>query len=261
MTEQPVLVSTDDQGVGTLTLNRPHRNNAYDDKMMVALLAGVETLVGEEDVRVIVLRGNGDYFQAGADLKWMDALSHYSEEDNLKMSRLTTDAIRHLNSCPKPTVALVHGGCFGGGVGILAACDIVIASEEAKFSITETRWGLVAGPILPQLCDSMGLRALRRYALSAERFSSSVALRHGLVHELCETGKLDDAAAPVIKSLLSCSPSAISETKNFVLQTAAHLVDDTDAEEISKAHAARRQSADGREGLASFNEKRSANWS
>ena len=260
MSEQPVLIDIDIRGIATVTLNRPHRNNAYNDAMIQGLLDGVGALADDDKVRIIVLRGNGNYFQAGADLKWMNDLTRQSNDANLAMSTITTDAVRHLNGCPKPTIALVHGGCFGGGLGIMAACDVAIASEEAVFSITESRWGLVAGPILPQLCDAMGVRALRRYALTSERFSAEVALQSGLLHEICATGDLDKTAAPIIDALLQCSPSAIAETKDFILQTAAHLIDDDGAMEISAGHAARRRSDHGIEGLASFNEKRNAAW-
>ena len=247
-------------GIVTVTLNRPHRNNAYNDAMIQGLLDAVGALSQDETVRVIVLRGNGNYFQAGADLKWMNDLSKQALDVNLAMSTITTDAVRYLNTCPKPTIALVHGGCFGGGLGMMAACDIAIASIESQFSITEVRWGLVAGPILPQLCDAMGLRPLRRYALTAERFTAATAKECGLIHEICETGGLDEAAAPIIDALLKCSPSAIVETKDFVLRTAAHGVDDHAAASISLGHAMRRRTEDGVEGLASFNERREATW-
>jgi methylglutaconyl-CoA hydratase len=260
MSEQPVLMDVDAKGVATLTLNRPHRNNAYNDAMIQGLLDGVGQAAADDKVRVIVLRGNGNYFQAGADLKWMNDLSKQALDANLAMSTITTDAVRHLNDCPKPTIALVHGGCFGGGLGMMSACDIVVASEEAQFSITEVRWGLVAGPILPQLCDAMGLRALRRYALTAERFGTREAATFGFLHEVCETGKLDETAAPIIDALLKCSPSAIAETKAFILRTAAHGVDDDAAPAIALAHAMRRRTAEGIEGLASFNERREASW-
>jgi len=260
MSEQAVLMDVDARGVATLTLNRPHRNNAYNDEMIQGLLDGVGQFVSDERVRVIVLRGNGKYFQAGADLEFLDGLSRQSPEANLAMSQMTTDAARHLNSCAKPTMALVHGGCFGGGLGIMAACDIVIASEEAVFAITEARWGLVAGPVLPQLCDAMGMRALRRYALTAERFSTRTAKELGLVHEVCETGALEQAAAPVIDALLKCGPTAIADTKAFLLECAGHLVDDDHAPAIAEAHSLRRQTAEATEGLNSFKEKREAAW-
>jgi methylglutaconyl-CoA hydratase len=260
MSEQPVLTDVDARGVATVTLNRPHRNNAYNDAMIQGLLDAIGALSADDAVRIIVLRGNGNYFQAGADLKWMNDLSKQALDANLAMSTITTDAVRHLNTCAKPTIALVHGGCFGGGIGIMAACDIAIASEESQFSITEVRWGLVAGPIIPQLCDAMGLRALRRYALTAERFTAEKAKECGLVHEICQTGGLDAAATPIIDALLQCSPSAIAETKDFILRTAAHGVNDHDASAIALGHALRRRTEDGIEGLASFNERRAASW-
>ncbi|MEP3246169.1 MAG: enoyl-CoA hydratase-related protein [Sneathiella sp.] len=260
MDDRPVLVDIDPYGVATVRLNRPHRNNAYNGDMMEALLEGVKSLSADDSVRIIVLRGNGKYFQAGADLKWMNSLATQSVEKNFAMSQTTTDAVRLLNACPKPTIALVHGGCFGGGLGMMAACDIVIASREAVFSITEVRWGLVAGPIIPQLVDAMGLPALRRYALTGETFSAAKAVDYGLVHELCETGALDEAADGIIDALLKNSPSAISQTKEIMLRVGGHLVDDFEAPEFAKVHAERRRTEDAIEGLSSFNQRREASW-
>ena len=175
MTDPVVLCDIDHRGIATVTINRPDVNNAYNGEMIDALLDGTATLGADPNVRVIVLRGNGRHFQAGADLKWINDVSARTEEENIAVSQRTTDAVRFLNNCAKPTVALVHGGCFGGGTGIIAACDIVIASDDAMFSIAEVRWGLHAGPILPALAAAMGTRNLRRYALSGERFDAATA--------------------------------------------------------------------------------------
>ena len=151
MSEPVVLCDIDARGVATVSINRPNVNNAYNGEVIDALLNGAKTLATDPKVRVIVLRGKGRHFQAGADLKWINEISARSDADNLVVSKNTTDAVRFLDLCPKPTIALVHGACIGGGTGIAAACDIVIASEDAFFSIAEVRWGLHAGPILPQL--------------------------------------------------------------------------------------------------------------
>jgi len=258
--ETPVLSTTDARGVATVTLNRPRVNNAYDGDMIEGLLDAVGRLGTDPDVRVIVIRGNGRLFQAGADLNWLARVAEAGEEENLEVSRKTTDAVRFLDTCPKPTMALVHGGCFGGGIGILAACDVVIASEEALFSISEVRWGLIPGPIVPQLAAKIGVGRLRRYALTGERFGAAEAKRIGLVSETCETGGLDRAAAPIIESLLKNGPQAIEETKWTIADTAGKTVDDRLAETLARAHAAKRQTDEAAEGLASFRERREAEW-
>jgi methylglutaconyl-CoA hydratase len=260
MSEAVVLSSVDARGVGTVTLNRPKVNNAYNGDVVQGLMDAVGAFAEDDSVRVIVLRGNGPHFQAGADLKWLNEEAAKSPEANDNVSRRTTSAILGLDSCPKPTIALVHGGCFGGGVGVVAACDIAIASQEAIFAITEVRWGVVATPIFPQLIAAMGPRNVRRYALSAERFNAEQAKALGLVHETCPTGGLDGAAAPIIDSILKNGPDAVSWTKNQIMELGGFLVDDAVAEKIALLHSAKRQTEEAEEGLRSFAEKREAKW-
>ena len=170
--EPVILTSVDKRGVGTLTINRPEVNNAYNRDVILQAIEGVTKLAMDPAVRVIVVRGNGKHFQAGADLKWIRSNIDLSPEENFLISVDTTNAIRGLNEVPKPTIALVHGGCFGGGTGIAAACDVVIASEDAYFAITEAKWGLMASPIYPVLLGRMGARHVRRYAITCERFGA-----------------------------------------------------------------------------------------
>lgn len=255
-----VLTEIDGRGVATVTLNRPEVNNAYDGELILALIDAFGRLGADAKVRVVVIKGNGRHFQAGADLKWIQSVSTLPPEENLQISRNTTNAIRWLNEFPKPTIALVHGGCFGGGVGLVASCDIVLASEDAIFSITESRWGLMAAPIIPQLNARMGLANVRRYALTCERFDARRAVELGLVGEVCATGNLDETAAPIIDALLMSGPQAIAETKACALETAGQIVDDALAERLAKQHAAKRMTAEGAEGLASFVEKRKPKW-
>ena len=174
----PVLWSIDARGVATVTLNRPEVNNAYNGAMIDGVLAALDALGAEKGLRAVVLKGNGKHFQAGADLKWINEVRVYSPEENLRVSRATADAVQRLNIAPVPTVALVHGGCFGGGTGIVAACDVVLAADNAMFSIAEVRWGLTAAIIIPQLADAIGVRQLRRYALTGERFGAEEAVPH-----------------------------------------------------------------------------------
>ncbi len=260
MPTQKVLSAVDRRGVATVTINRPEVNNAYDGDVILGLIDAFGRLAGDPAVRVILLRGNGKHFQAGADLKWVKANAALSPEANLEISMHTTNAIRGLNELPKPVIALVHGGCFGGGTGMIAACDVVIASEDAFFAITETRWGLMAAPIIPQLNARMGLKNVRRYALSSERFDARRAVELGLVDEVCPTGGLDAAAAPLIDALLMCGPDAIAETKRCALELAGQVVDDKLADRLARQHAAKRMTPEAAEGLTSFAEKRKPSW-
>ena len=260
MSDPVVLCDIDARGVATVTINRPEVNNAYNGEMINALLEGAKSLGADPKVRMIVLRGNGRHFQAGADLSWINGVATQSEADNVSVSSRTTDAVRFLDMCPKPTIALVHGGCFGGGTGIIAACDIVIASTDAFFSIAEVRWGLHAGPILPALAAVMGTRNLRRYALTGERFNADTARTLGLVHEVCPEGGLDAAAAPVIDSILKNGPEAIADTKRIIFETSSLEIDDEMALGLARDHARKRRTDEAAEGLASFQEKREALW-
>ncbi len=185
MSESPVLHTIDARGVATVTLNRPDVNNAYNGALIDGLLAAMDALEKETRLRVVVLKGNGRHFQAGADLKWIRGVARETMPANDAASRATARAVDRLNRLPVPTVALVQGGCFGGGTGVIAACDIVIAAEDALFSITEVRWGLTAAIIIPQLVDAISARQVRRYALTGERFGAAEARRIGLCTTSC----------------------------------------------------------------------------
>ena len=260
MEEQPVLIDTDARGVLRVTLNRPAVNNAYDSAMIDALIAASASARANSDIRVVVLTGRGRHFQAGADLGWLDAVRPQGAAANLDASERTAKAVWDLNTLPVPTLALIQGGCFGGGTGIAAACDVVVASEDAIFSISETRWGLMAGIILPQLCQAIGLRQVRRYALTGERFGAAEARRLGLVHEVCPTGGLDEAGHKVIEAVLMNAPQATTATKLRSLASARAFIDDGELRDLIDEHARARQQPEAAEGLASFREKRKPKW-
>jgi methylglutaconyl-CoA hydratase len=259
MSEQAVLYGVDARGVATVTLNRPEVNNAYDEALIRGLHEAMDALAAQK-VRVVVLRGAGRHFQAGADLKWIRSVASQSEEANVHASRMTAAAVDRLNRLPVPTVALVQGGCFGGGTGIVAACDVVIAAEDALFSIAETRWGLMAGIILPQLADAIGARQVRRYALTGERFGAHEARRIGLVHEVVPAAELAAAGEKAVAQLLQNAPEANAQTKAVALEFAWGAVEGGVLERLIAQHAAKRRSREAAEGLASFSEKRPARW-
>jgi len=260
MAEPIILCETDSRGVATITFNRPEVNNAYNAEFIQRVLETAGELSVDDSVRLVLLRGNGRHFQAGADLKWLKQVSKMTPEENLEISQRTTDAVRGLNEFPKPTMALVHGGCFGGGTGIIAACDIVIASEDAIFSITEARWGVMAGPIFPQLNACMGQHNVRRYSLTCERFGAQQAYEMGLVNAVCPVGELDMTAAPLIEAILSGGPAALRETKRLITDIAGIAVSDDRAKELAVQHALKRQTDEADEGLRSFIEKRNPSW-
>jgi methylglutaconyl-CoA hydratase len=255
-----VLWEVDARGVATVTLNRPEVNNAYDDALIQGLHDAMDALGKQAAVRVVVLRGAGKHFQAGADLKWIARVASQSAGENERASRATAMAVHRLNTLPLPTVALVQGGCFGGGTGIVAACDIVVAAEDAMFSIAETRWGLIAGIILPQLADAIGARQVRRYALSGERFGAQEARRIGLVHDVVPLAELQGAGEKVVAQLLQNAPQANEQTKAVALQFAWGGLEQPALERLIVQHADKRRSAEAVEGLASFAEKRAARW-
>jgi methylglutaconyl-CoA hydratase len=256
----PVLWEMDGRGVATVTLNRPEVNNAYNGDLIAGLLAAMDALAGGAGLRAVVLKGNGRHFQAGADLKWVNAVRAAPAEENVRVSRSTADAVQRLNRAPVPTVALVQGGCFGGGTGIVAACDVVVAADNAVFSIAEVRWGLTAAIIIPQLNDAMGMRQVRRYALTGERFGAEEARRIGLVHEVVPLAELAAAGERIVGHVLENGPAALAETKAHVLaSTFADLAEPAFAALVA-AHAAKRRSAEAAEGLASFAQKRAARW-
>jgi methylglutaconyl-CoA hydratase len=257
----PVLWEVDGRGVATVTLNRPEVNNAYNGDLIQGILNALDALAAAPALRAVVLKGNGRHFQAGADLKWIDTVRHVSPDENVRVSRATAEAVQRLNQAPVPSVALVQGGCFGGGTGIVAACDVVVAADNAIFSIAEVRWGLTAAIIIPQLNDAIGVRQLRRYALTGERFGADEARRIGLVHEVVPLAELEAAGGRIVGHLLENGPDALKQTKAHVLASTFADLDEPAFAALVDAHAAKRRSQEAAEGLASFAEKRAARWS
>jgi methylglutaconyl-CoA hydratase len=262
MPADPVLWNLDERGVATVTLNRPEVNNAYDGGLIQGVLAAMDDLGQKPSLRVVVLRGNGKHFQAGADLKWINGVRPKSTAENETVSRATFEAVQRLNRLPVPTVALVQGGCFGGGTGVISACDVVVAADNAIFSITEVRWGLTAAIIIPQLCDAIGVRQVRRYALTGERFGADEARRIGLVHDVVPLAELEQAGARIVEQLLANGPEALAETKALAMESSfgGMAIDDAAYARLVRMHSAKRQTDEAAEGLASFAEKRPANW-
>jgi methylglutaconyl-CoA hydratase len=259
-TTDAVLLEVDERKVASVILNRPAVNNAYDGEFIQSMLAVIDALDKVAGLRAIVVKSRGKHFQAGADLNWLSAVRMSSPKENIRASRATAEAVQRLNLAPVPTVALVQGACFGGGTGILAACDMVIAADNAIFSIAEVRWGLTAAIIVPQLNDAISVRQVRRYALPGERFGAEEARRIGLVHQVVPLAELEAAGARVVEQLMQNGPEAISQTKALAIESAWSSLDEAKLNRLIEMHARKRQSAEAGEGLLSFVEKRAARW-
>ncbi len=260
MSEPVIQTDIDHRGVATLRLNRPEVNNAYNGEVIAALQERAEALGNDAAVRVIILRGNGRHFQAGADLKWIEENRGKTLEENLKVSQATRKAFFGLLNCPKPIIAQVHGGCFGGGTGIAASCDIIMAEETAVFAVTEARWGLIPTMIMPQLVSRLGAARMRRYSLTCERFDAKRAFEMGFVDEVCAEGKLDETAAPTIDALLHVAPATLAQLKSDAIGFAGLNFTEEEFAELEQGHAKLRYTDEAEEGVKSFLEKRKPSW-
>jgi len=253
------ILTTFDAGVLRLTLNRPEKSNAFDDEVIADLTQAFLGAAEDEAVRVVVLAAAGKYFSAGGDLNWMKRMAGFSHEENLADAKALARLMQAIDTCPKPVVARVQGSAFAGAVGLLACCDIVVSVPAAQFAITEVRLGLIPAVISPYVVRAVGVRQARRWSLTAERFSAVQAKEMGLVHELAEAEQLDDRVQAQIDALLLASPAALAEAKSLLAFVDQPLSEAVIAETAARI-ARQRASADGREGVASFLEKRQPAW-
>jgi methylglutaconyl-CoA hydratase len=249
-----------DENVATITLNRPEVRNAFNEASIAELSLAFDELGRNDLVRAIVLAASGTAFCAGADLNWMKKMADYSYAENNEDAALLADMLRTIYLCPKPVVARVQGDCYAGGMGLVAACDIAVAATEANFCLSEVKLGLIPATISPYVIKAMGENAARRYCLSAERFGAPEALRIGFVHELAPASALDSAVAAIVKALVSNSPNAVREAKLLVREIAGQPVNDALLADTAARIANIRASDEGREGVASFLEKRKPSW-
>lgn len=254
---------TIEAGVARLTLNRPEVHNAFDDSLIAELnahLTQLHTLAEAGDVRVMVLGSEGKSFSAGADLKWMKRMVDYDLEDNLADSRKLSALMHRLDTLPCPTVCRVQGAAFGGAVGLAACCDVVIASDKAKFCLSEVKIGLSPAVISPYVQRTLGERQMRRYALTAEIMSATTAFTLGLAHQVVEHDALDNAVESMLETLLAASPQAQRATKALLASVSQSSDSDTTREQTCQVIAKLRVSKEGQEGLASFFDKRPPRW-
>ena len=260
MVDRSLSVDIDDRGRATVTLERPELHNAFDDALVAALTAKLEALGRDDRVRVVLLAARGKSFSAGADLGWMRRMASYSREENLRDAQALARLMRSLDELPKPTVALVQGAAYGGGVGLVACCDVALASSRATFCLSEVKLGLIPAVISPYVVAAIGSRAMRRYALTAEAFDATEARRIGLVHEVVEEDALWPAAERIAGALLRNGPRAVAAAKALVARVARAPLDDALAADTAERIASIRASDEGREGLTAFLEKRSPAW-
>jgi methylglutaconyl-CoA hydratase len=247
-------------GVARVTLNRPELRNAFDDALIRELQRAFERLQSDPAVRVVVLAGNGPAFCAGADLNWMKRMAGYSYEENLADAQALGTMLATLDRLPKPTIARVHGPVFAGGTGLVAACDIAVGTPEAKFCLSEAKLGLSPATISPYVIRAMGERLARRYFLTAEVFGADDAYRIGMLSALVPGTDLDREIDSLIKNLLAGGPEAHAKIKDLIRAVAHRPVDDELSTETARRIAEIRVSPEGREGIASFLEKRKAAW-
>jgi methylglutaconyl-CoA hydratase len=249
-----------DGAVARLRLERPALHNAFDAGLIAGLTVALDALAGDDAIRVVVLEATGASFSAGADLHWMRGMATAGEAENREDALALAHLMRTLDTLPKPTIARVHGAAFGGGVGLVACCDIAIGAVEAKFGLTESKLGLLPAVISPYVISAIGARQARRWFATAEIFDAAEALRIGLLHQVVAADALDAAVDRQIALLLKAGPIAAASAKTLVRRVAAGgdaaAVDAANADLIARL----RVSAEGQEGLAAFLDKRKPAW-
>lgn len=248
------------QGVAVMWLNRPDVRNAFNETLIAELDATVATLAADDAVRAIVLAGHGPAFCAGADLNWMRKMAGYSREENEADAGKLAAMLRRLHDCPKPTIARVHGAAFAGGMGLVAACDVAVASTEATFCLSEVKLGLIPATISPYVIRAMGERAAARYFLTAEVFDAAEAYRVGFVQELCPPEELDATVNELLGRFMAASPQALGDAKRLLHDVAGRPIDDALVADTARRIADSRASEDGREGVSAFLGKRKPRW-
>ena len=259
MTAKHILYKVENQ-IATITMNRPEVHNAFNEDVIKELTEAFIKAGNDKDVRVVILRGEGKSFSAGGDLNWMRRVADYSYQENVTDAMLLGTLLKTINFLPKPTIALVHGNAFGGGVGLASCCDIAIAEEGTQFCLSEVRIGIIPSIILPYVMAAIGERNARRYCITAERMDAETAARIGLVHEVVPQGGLDAAADKVIAALWDGAPAAQARGKKLIQEISKKKIDDDLIKLTSEKIAEARASEEGKEGLSAFLNKKDPSW-
>lgn len=259
MTYQYIQTKTEN-AVATITMNRPEVHNAFNEDVIAELTQAFEQAGADDAVRVVVLRGAGKSFSAGGDLNWMRKTADYTYDENVEDAMGLGRLLKTINTLPKPTIALVQGNAFGGGVGLTCCCDIAVAEEGTRFCLSEVRIGLIPSIIAPYVIVAIGERQARRYFMTAERIDARTAQQIGMVHEVAEAGKLDEVGDKIISALMDGAPSAQTRGKKLILDIAKRPVDDDLIRLTSERIAEARASDDGKAGLSAFLSKTEPHW-
>ncbi len=254
------LTVTTQGAIARVTLNRPEVRNAFNDEVIAELTAVFGELGRRAEVRAVVLAASGTAFCAGADLNWMKRMAGYSREENLADAAALARMLEVIATCPKPTIARVQGDVYAGGVGLVAACDMVVAVDTAHFCLSEVKIGLIPATISPYVIRAMGARASQRYFLTAERFSAGEAHRIGFVHEVVPAAELDAKVAALTGALVSASPEAVKACKQLVHDVTGREITPALIQHTVEGIADIRASAEGKEGVRAFLEKRKPSW-
>ena len=247
-------------GVTTVTLNRPEVRNAFNDEVIAELTAVILELGERDEVRCVVLAGNGPAFCAGADLNWMRSVAGYNREENVADAAGLARMLRLLYTCPKPTIARVQGDVYAGGTGLVAACDIAVSVDTAQYCLSEVKLGLIPATISPYVIRAMGARTAHRYFMTAERFSAAEALRIGFVHEVVAASALDAKVQALSSALVGAGPQAVKACKALLHDVAGHEITPGLVDRTVQSIADIRVSEEGREGIQSFLQKRKPSW-
>ena len=262
MAYEHILLDVSPEGTGVLTLNRPAKRNAFNAEVIAELTDAFETLSKNPSCRLLLVRGNGPVFSAGADLEWMKAASHYSERENEEDAAGMAEMLRRLFELPQVTIALLHGAAMAGACGIAAACDIAIAKKGTVFSFSEVKLGIIPATISPYIINAVGPRWARALFVTAERFEADMAAKIGLIHHEVEDETATERLIEHYANLVyAASPAAIADTKSLVADVTGEVIDASLGKMTAKRLAHRRVSEQGKEGLAAFLEKRKPNWS
>ncbi|HEY5289175.1 MAG TPA: enoyl-CoA hydratase-related protein [Caulobacteraceae bacterium] len=256
-----VLVDATPEGVATVTINRPDRRNAFNAEVIGALRSAFDTLEGADGVRVIFLTGAGEFFSAGADLEWMRAATDYSEADNREDAMAMATMLKRLHDLPALTVALVDGPAFGGGAGLVAACDFAVATARAKFAFSEVKLGLIAATISPYVIAAVGPRRARGLFATGRQFDAALAREIGLIDEVvADSAALAQARDRIGEEMRACAPGAVAQSKRLVADVAGREIDHALMEDTARRIARARMGDEGREGVRAFLDRRPPSW-
>lgn len=259
MQQSHLLTHTRD-GITTLSLNRPAKRNAMNESLIRELLQALHDHASDATTRVLIINGSGEHFCAGADIGWMQAMAHALEDKNFHDAYLIAELMLRLYQFPKPTIVLAHGATYGGGLGLVAAADIAVASTDVQFSFAEVKLGLVPSTISPYIIAAMGARAANYYFLTGERFDATEAQRLGLVQRVTENHNLLNEGMRIAQTLLVNGPAALTAAKHLVQQVKQREINEVLAQQTAEHLANLRQTAEAREGLQAFLEKRQPQW-